>query len=87
MTVSEPKVKSVHLTLRLDERLADELRRIARLNDRSVSAQTRQFLRDALREYAEAVRCLQRTKAGHPQHPLYVPGDVVPVPYLEVPNA
>lgn len=44
--------QSVHITLRLDERLVDELRRVARQNDRSVSAEARQALRNYLREQA-----------------------------------
>lgn len=50
MTVSEEKVKSIHITLRLDERLVSELRRVAKENDRSVSAEARLALRDYLRE-------------------------------------
>ena len=54
MTVSEENVKAVHLTLRLDERLVSDLRRMARDNDRSVSAEVRRALRDYLRDYSEA---------------------------------
>jgi hypothetical protein len=41
------------VTLRIEERLKTELERVARLNDRSVSAQVRQMIRDGLRDYAE----------------------------------
>lgn len=30
----------------------------------------------------ECVEALALTREGHPRHPLYVPGDVVPIPYL-----
>ena len=49
MTVSAEEVKAQHITLRLDERLVVELRRSAKRNDRSVSAEARQ----AIREYLE----------------------------------
>lgn len=42
------------IAFRLDERLKAELERVARLNERSVSGQVRQFLRDGLRDYAES---------------------------------
>jgi predicted transcriptional regulator len=50
MTVSEEDVKAVHLTLRIDERLVDELKRVAKENDRSLSAEARQAFRDYLRD-------------------------------------
>ncbi len=53
MTVREEKSRHDHLTLRLDEKLAAELRRVAQLNDRSVSAQVRQFIRDGLRDHLQ----------------------------------
>lgn len=28
--------------------------------------------------------CLRETKGGHPQHPLYLPGDLTPQPWLRV---
>jgi hypothetical protein len=46
----EVEPEQVHTTIRLERRLFDELRRVARLNDRSVSAEIRQALRDHLRE-------------------------------------
>lgn len=49
MTVSTEEVKPQHLTLRLDQRLVAELRRKAKHNDRSVSAEARQ----AIREYVD----------------------------------
>ena len=52
MTVRDETVKPEHITLRLDDKLAAELRRVALLNDRSVSAETRQALRDYLRQFA-----------------------------------
>lgn len=54
MTVSEENVKAMHLTLRLDERLVTELKRVAKENDRSVSAEARQALRDYLRDRVAA---------------------------------
>jgi predicted transcriptional regulator len=48
MPVPDKNGKSVHITLRLDERLVAELRRTAKQNDRSVSAEARQALRDYL---------------------------------------
>ena len=52
MTVREEKSRAEHLTLRLDEKLVAELRRVAVQNDRSVSAEVRQALRDYLRQFA-----------------------------------
>lgn len=49
MTVSPEEVKPQHLTLRLDESLVKALRRRAKRNDRSVSAEAR----IAIREYLE----------------------------------
>lgn len=51
MTVREEKSRAEHITLRLDEKLASELRRVAVQNDRSVSAEVRQALRDYLRQF------------------------------------
>lgn len=48
--VDAAEAESVHLTLWVDRRLADELRRVAKLNDRTVSAEVRQALRDYLRD-------------------------------------
>jgi len=53
MTVQSESVKAEHITLRLEERLVSELRRVAKMNDRSVSAEARQALRNYLRQYAE----------------------------------
>lgn len=39
-----------HLTLWVDSRLASELRRVAKQNDRTLSAEVRQAIRDYLRE-------------------------------------
>ena len=50
--VTTAKARSEHITLRLDEKIVVELRRVAALNDRSVSSQVRILLRDALRELA-----------------------------------
>lgn len=45
MTVPTEEVKAQHLTLRLDQRLVEELRRRAKRNDRSVSAEARIAIR------------------------------------------
>jgi predicted transcriptional regulator len=52
MTVHEEKSRAEHLTLRLDEKLVSELRRVALANDRSVSAEARRAIRDYLRQFA-----------------------------------
>jgi hypothetical protein len=52
MTVPGEKSSAAFLSLRLDERLKQELERVARLNERSVSGQARQLIRDGLRDYA-----------------------------------
>lgn len=53
MTVHDEKVKAEHITLRLEERLVSDLKRVAKANDRSVSAEARQALRNYLRDFAE----------------------------------
>lgn len=50
LQIVKRKRDGVHLTLWVDRRLNDELRRVAELNDRSVSAEARQALRDYLRD-------------------------------------
>lgn len=54
MTVSAEHVKPQHLTLRLDESLVRELRRRAKRNDRSVSAEVRIAIREHLKSENEA---------------------------------
>lgn len=39
------------------------------------------FVEPILAERSGGVVCLGATKAGHPRHPLYVKGDVEPVPF------
>jgi hypothetical protein len=35
----------------------------------------------AMTENGIELKCLRKTKAGHPEHPLYVPADTVPIPF------
>lgn len=55
MTVSTEEVKPQHITLRLDQALVRELRRRARENDRSVSAEARIAIREYLDREESAV--------------------------------
>lgn len=48
MTVPNPQTKTEWVSLRLEEDLVREIRRIAREEDRTVSAQVRRMLRKAL---------------------------------------
>lgn len=54
MTVSPEAVNPQHLTLRLDQTLVEQLRRKARENDRSVSAEARIAIREYLDREKEA---------------------------------
>ena len=52
MTVREEPVKSEHVTLRLEKDLIEQLRLVAKRNDRSLSAEARM----AVRQYLERER-------------------------------
>lgn len=52
MTVPEGERKEKAISFRIDARIVDELQRVAKENDRSVSAEVRQALRNHLRDYA-----------------------------------
>ena len=54
MTVRDEKSSDATLNIRVDERLKQELERVARLNERSLSGQARQLIKDGLRGYAPA---------------------------------
>jgi plasmid stability protein len=52
--VPSAEVKPQHLTLRLDQQLVEALRRRAKRNDRSVSAEARIAIREYLAQEKEA---------------------------------
>jgi len=54
MTVRDEKSSDTFLNIRLEERLKQELDRVAKLNERSLSGQARQLIKDGLRDYAGA---------------------------------
>jgi hypothetical protein len=39
-----------------------------------------------VKQFMDGLQCLRRTKAGHPEHPLYLPSDCVPFPFQQTDN-